>query len=305
MKSRLPYLAMSALMLVNGCRKPAITFDADRAFADLKRQVAFGPRIPGTAAYLRCRQWLVDQLAQSGGNVQQQAFTGLVGGRRVEMRNVIAVYRAGQPRTVMLCAHYDTRPLADQAETAKERAMPVPGANDGASGVAVLLELARMIQAAPLPYTVVIALWDGEDTGPETDNMFLGSRWYARKPVGPRPDFAVLLDMVGDADLQIYREQFSQDAAPWLVDAVWRCAKRAGYERHFVDSVGYAVMDDHVPLIDAGIPAIDVIDFQYPWWHTPYDLPERCSAASLKAVGETMWTFLTSEAGSLRAPTRR
>lgn len=221
------------------------------------------------------------------------------------MRNLLAVYQPGKPRTVMLCAHYDTRPLADQAETVKERAMPVPGANDGASGVAVLLELIRMMQASPLPFTVVVALWDGEDTGPGTDNMFLGSRWYARKPVGPRPDFAVLLDMVGDADLEIYREEFSNDAARWLVDAVWRCARRAGHERHFIDSVGYAVMDDHVPLINAGIPAIDVIDFHYPWWHTPYDLPERCSAASLKAVGDTLWTFLTSEAASIRVPSRR
>jgi Zn-dependent M28 family amino/carboxypeptidase len=165
----------------------------------------------------------------------------------------------------------------------------VPGANDGASGVAVCLELARMMAAAPPPLGVDIALFDGEDQGrpDHPEEYLIGSKWYVRQAASYRPLAVILLDMVGDRDLSLPREAFSDSLAPALTDLVWQTAARLQLPA-FVDSVAGAVVDDHLPFLFNRIAAVDIIDFDYPYWHTLEDTADKVSAASLEQVGQLM-----------------
>lgn len=193
------------------------------------------------------------------------------------------------------CAHWDTRPRAERDEDPKKRDLPILGANDAASGAAVLLELASLMHATPPQIGVDIVLLDGEDYGKESDhNLYLlGSRHFARtKPADYLPRFGILLDMVGDAQLELPREMNSFRYAPDIVAMVWGTARELGITQ-FVDENGDEILDDHVPLNEAGIKTIDIIDFNYPdqthrYWHTHEDTPEHCSAESLGAVGTVL-----------------
>jgi Zn-dependent M28 family amino/carboxypeptidase len=193
----------------------------------------------------------------------------------------------------MLCAHWDTRPFADM-DRIENQNEPILGANDGASGVAVLLELAFYLQKNEPPLGIDIVFFDGEDYGREgdLDSYCLGSRYFAENNPGIYPRFAVLLDMIGDAQLQIPREGYSQQFASQIVDLVWKAAKNVNAYQ-FLPEVRNYVFDDHVILNEAGIPAIDIIDFEYPdashrFWHTLEDTPDKCSPQSLKTVGEVL-----------------
>ncbi|MBI3967718.1 MAG: M28 family peptidase, partial [Chloroflexi bacterium] len=193
------------------------------------------------------------------------------------------------PRQVLLCAHWDTRPWADRDPDIVNHRTPILGANDGASGVAILLEVARVLaQLRPRGIGFQFVFFDGEDYGPGIEDMFLGSRYFAANLPKVRPEYGILLDMVGDADLGVYQEGNSVARAPEVVERVWGAAAAAGYEASFPRQVAYTVVDDHIPLLDAGWSVIDVIDFRYPHWHTVGDTPDKCSAESLKAVGETV-----------------
>jgi Zn-dependent M28 family amino/carboxypeptidase len=205
------------------------------------------------------------------------------------MFNIIASFRPEATRRVTVCAHWDSRPWADEDPDKSRQAEPVPGANDGGSGVAVCLELARLLGAAPPPFGVDLLLFDAEDQGPsgKPEEYLIGSRWFVSQARSYRPIAVILLDMVGDAHQNIAREKYSDSLAPGLVDLVWGLAdslQLAG----FVDSVGYAVIDDHLPFLLNGIPAIDLIDFYYPPWHTVADTPDKVSAASLETVGRLL-----------------
>ena len=209
------------------------------------------------------------------------------------LTNVLARFRPELPDRILLLAHWDTRPKADQAATPEEREMPVPGANDGASGVAVLLELARMMSRQEPATGIDVLFVDGEDYGPGTEDMFLGARYFAENPVeGPRQRFGVLLDMVGDADPTFPIEGYSAQRAPQVARRVWDLAARLGYSRWFPMETGGFVNDDHIPLNDAGIPTIDIIDMNYSrpggYWHTPDDTPENLSPMTLRMVGEVV-----------------
>ncbi len=266
-------------------QRPA--FDGDRAYEYLKAQCAFGPRVPGTDAHRKCRAYLVEELKKSADRVVTQDFTF----QRLPMTNVIGYFNEGAKRQVLLCAHWDCRPYADEEIDPVKRRRPVMGANDGASGVAVLLELARMFKARQPNIGVVIVLFDGEDYGDfQRDwGVFLGSRHFAKRMKSLcSPEYGILLDMVGDRDLTIYREGISQQRAPRINDLVFGIARELGHSKRFVDRVEHIVSDDHVPINDAGVPCIDLIDFNYAYWHTVDDTPDKCSADSLRVVGEVV-----------------
>jgi hypothetical protein len=268
-------------------------FDSSRAFVLLERQVSFGPRVPGTEAHTRCLQFLVDHLGPLADSVSVQAFAfshAVLGPQ--SLSNVIARFRPMEERRLLLSAHWDSRPWADEDPVLERRSDPVPGANDGASGVAVLLEFARVLQAFPPPIGVDIVLFDGEDLGSQgvTSSWCLGSRYFARHiPDSVSYLGAINLDMVGGSNLRILREENSQRNARALLDLVFSAAVELQLPE-FVDEGGTEIYDDHVPLQEAQIEAIDLIDLDYSfggqrYWHTTLDTPERCSRHSLGAVG--------------------
>ncbi len=301
-------LLLLALALTPGCGReeggaPAVppgprverpAFDGARAFGHLEQQVAFGPRIPGTPGHAAQLEWMQRFLSERADTVIAQPFTHVTrGGDTLRMTNLFARFRPDVQERVLLLAHWDTRPTSDQARNPADRARPVPGANDGASGTAVLLELAEMFRQNPPPIGVDVLLVDGEDYGPTGDDMYLGAKHFAANlPSGYTPFYGILLDMVGDKNLRFPIEYNSQQFAPEVVQRVWSLAREMGYGDVFVNSNGPAIEDDHIPLNRAGIRTIDIIDFDYGpgnrYWHTPQDVPENTSAESLRIVGEVV-----------------
>ncbi len=265
-------------------------FREERAFSLLEQQVAFGPRVPGTEGHRRQLEWMVGHLSERADTVITQPFTHVTSaGERLELTNVFARFRPEARDRILLLAHWDTRPVADQDPNPANRQLPVPGANDGASGVAVLLELAELFRQQPPPIGVDILLTDGEDYGPEIEDMLLGARHFAANlPPGYRPLYGVLLDMVADRNPHFPIEGYSAQYAPEVARRVWAVAEQLGYGDIFVNTVGPAITDDHIPLNQAGIRTIDIIDFDYPYWHTVQDVPENTSAETLRIVGEVV-----------------
>ena len=270
------------------------TFDATRAFEDLETQVAFGPRVPGSEGHSRQLAWMESRLLELADTVFFEPFEHVTAdGHELSLTNIIARFGPDDGSRILLLTHWDTRPWADRSPDEADHDTPVPGANDGASGTAVLLELARMFKAQPPPGGVDLLFSDGEDYGPGTEDMFLGARHYVAG--GAREDspaFAVLLDMVGDADPRFPAEAYSIERAPQIVQRVWGIAADLGYRRYFPLDETVRVIDDHLQLNDAGIPTIDIIDFDYGpgnrFWHTLRDTPENTSAQTLMMVGDVV-----------------
>ena len=269
-------------------------FDATRAFKDLETQVAFGPRIPGSEGHARQLVWLESRLLEFADTVFLDPFEHVTAqGHELSLTNVIARFGPDSGKRLLLLTHWDTRPWADRSPDEVDRDKPVPGANDGASGTAVLLELARMFDTQPPPGGVDLLFSDGEDYGPDTEDMFLGARHYvAGRAQEDPPAFAILLDMVGDVDPRFPAEAYSIESAPQVVQRVWGIAADLGYRRYFPMDETVRVIDDHVQLNDVGIPTIDVIDFDYgpnnQLWHTPDDTPDNTSAQTLMMVGDVI-----------------
>ncbi len=277
---------------------PAV--DGARMHARVTYQVAQGPRVPGTPAHDATRAWLVAELERLGARVEQQSFVDSTLGRPLALTNVIGRYGPSSGRRVLLCAHWDTRPVADQDPDPARREAPIPGANDGGSGVAVLLEVAELLHTRPAPVAVELAFFDGEDQGRATrpEEFSLGAAHYAAALAGrPRPEWPVagfLFDMVGDRDLQIHPEVVSAQRAASLVSVVLAGARATG-AKGFRSDPKYTLTDDHIPLLEAGLPTVDIIDFDYPAWHTHADAPDRVSAASLAEVGRlAVWLVYDS-----------
>ncbi len=290
--------AAVAAALLPGCsakaRPPAREFDGARAFNYLLRQVEFGPRIPGTPAHVQTGDWIATQLRATADTLIVQPIEHRTpGGQTLSLRNFFARFRPDAAERILLLAHWDTRPLADQSANLAAQRMPVPGANDGASGVAILLGVADVLKSKPPTIGVDLLFVDGEDYGDFADStqVLIGSRWFAaHQPAGYPPLYAVLFDMIGDRDLHLPYEQNSQAFAPEVVDRVWRTAEALGYGTIFVRQPGPSLTDDHVALQRAGIHAIDVVDFVYGpnngYWHTTDDTIDKVSANSLQIVGD-------------------
>jgi len=278
-------------------------FNAYRSFSDLVKQVEMGPRYPGSPGQIICRDWLIEQSKLYADSVIVQPFKAYRPDNKetVDAFNVIARFLPDNNNRVMLSAHWDTRPISDMDMF--NRNTPVPGANDGASGTAVLVEIMRQISLKELPVGIDIVFWDAEDMGIAGSGKYFcqGSQHYANDPIPPTPAKGILIDMIGDADLHLPVEVNSIKYAPDLVNEVWDIAIKLGYGHIFVKEVGYEVFDDHVPLnVTAGIPTIDIIDFNYRYngrniWHTPKDLPAHCSPQSLKYVGDVLLEWLYSQ----------
>lgn len=301
------FLIVLALIsvLACGCRAnapaapppPTIQFDNNRAFGYLTSQVDFGPRVPGTNAHARCQEYIVAQMKPFVDQVVTQDFTYYDPHKRIKvpMTNIFGIINPSAKHRVMLCAHWDTRPTADNDFDAANRSKPIPGADDGASGVAVLLELARALHQQRPNVGVILTFWDGEDWGPGDDNMYVGARHFAADPGVLRPDESILIDMIGQKDLIVPLEQTSNERCPELCRKVWATAAKLGYGQVFPERVDYQIGDDHVPLLEAGIPSIDLIDFNYAPWHTLGDTPDKCSPESLGIIGRVLGSFVLQE----------
>ncbi len=265
--------------------------DQQRIFSYLKKQMEFGPRIPMTAGHADFVNWASGEFAENQWNVTHQKGKY----QDKEIINIIAS-RDGtgsddQP-WLLIGAHYDTRTFATSEADPEKQKMPVPGANDGASGVAVLMELANTLPR-DLDKKVWLVLFDAEDQGdiPGWDHWCLGSTLMAKEfdAKGHKPDAVVIADMIGDSDLQIYRENNSD---PNLTNEIWALAADLGYQDVFIDKPKYSIYDDHIPFLKIGIPAVDLIDFDYPAWHTLEDDLHNVSAESLAAVAQVLAAWI-------------
>jgi hypothetical protein len=289
------------ILIFLGCQSNVPRFDEDHAFSYLVAQCDFGPRNPGSDGYYACLDYFIAELDQSANEIILQDFSYQEQryNKRYNLENIIARYNPDSEFQTVISAHWDTRPWADQEDLRQDRDQPIIGANDGASGVAILLELARIMGENPPPIGVNLVFFDGEDLGVPGENATYcqGSRFFAKNLPIPRPDEAINLDMVGDKQLVLPIERYSLEYHPKLVRHLWDRAKDMGLDA-FIGRVDYAIYDDHIPLNEiAGIPSIDIIDFKYPnsyanFWHTLNDIPENCSEESLGQVGDLMVDYI-------------
>lgn len=279
-------------------------FSGDTALTYVKSQLDFGPRIPGSEAHRRTGDWIVAQMRERADTVVEQSWTHVtMSGDTLPMRNILARYRPRASERVLYVTHWDTRPISDQAKDSAERQLPVPGANDGASGVALFIALGDALRKTPPNVGLDLLFVDGEDYGDfpndgdlaAAKDVLIGSRYFAQHlpTEGYTPLYGVLWDMIGDRDLQIFQEGYSIRRAPEVVDLVWSKAADLGYSRYFVRTPGQYIIDDQVPLLDAGLHVIDVIDYTFPYHHTPQDTFDKVSASSLQVVGDVALSLVT------------
>jgi len=285
-------------------------FNADSALAYLVKQVEFGPRVPNTEEHLACKDWLVARMSQLADNVKiQSAQVIAYEGSSLNMYNLIASFNPQNKFRIMLSAHWDTRPIADQDSVRRDE--PIDGANDGASGVAVLLEIARQLSQNPIGIGVDIVLLDTEDYGDsDAPNSYcLGSQYWAKNSPNYKARYGILLDMVGGKDAIFTMEGTSLKFAPKVVRLVWDVANKIGYSKYFVFQKTPAIVDDHYYINSIKkIPTIDIIQFDRsttshfaPYWHTHADNLAGIDKQTLKAVGQTILTVLYYEDAKLNA----
>lgn len=279
-----------ACALVGCWLGPAAAFDEDVAFSYLEQQVAFGPRNPGGEGHEACLDWMIAHLKSRADAVEPHTFVieDPYGSAGLRLTNVLAIFNPGATVRVAFGAHWDSRPRADR-EDPPLMDTAIAGANDGASGVAVLLALADWLKENPPSMGVDLVFFDGEDYGLESDheNYLLGSQRFATDHPAWRPAALVVIDMIGDADLRIPMEGYSLRYNPSLVHVVFNRAAQLGLDAFEAVESG-AVLDDHVPFLQRGIAAVDLIDLDYGAWHTRRDTPDQCSARSLGQVGRLL-----------------
>jgi len=264
---------------------PAAAFDSARAFGHLRDMVAIGPRVSGTPENVRTRQYIITTLAAIGITATEQPFDAQTPLGPVKMANIIATLPGTRPERIILASHFDTKLF---------REFRFVGASDGGSSTAALLELARALKDRPRPFTIELLFLDGEEAvvewGP-SDSTY-GSRHYVRAAQTANTlgtiKALILLDMIGDRDLNIRKESAS---TPWLTEIIWAAAHRLGHQRHFLSEIT-PIEDDHIPFLRAGVPAVDIIDLDYPAWHTANDTLDNVSAQSLQIVGDVVLAAL-------------
>lgn len=283
-------------LLLFGCSSAIPEFIGEKAFQYLEAQCDFGPRNPGSEGHAQCKDYIIDFLGTHGATVQTQEFSVEVRDDEYQCTNIIASYYPNRPRRIFIGAHWDTRPWADKDEDASNHETPIIGANDAASGVAVLIELATILQANEPPvFGIDLLFFDAEDAGTygTNESWCLGSQYFVEQYSGKEPEFVIVVDMIGDADLDILIESFSQNSSPALVKKVWDIAKKNDIQTFSSKMTSY-IYDDHYAFLEVGYEAIDIIDMEYPYWHTIKDTPDKCSPTSLQDVG-TVLTHLIYE----------
>lgn len=281
-----------------------VEFNGDSAYRYVKEQVSFGARVPNTVSHKKAGDYLVSELRRLGANVIEQdmslkAYDSTV----LDTRNIIGEFNGDKEKRILFLAHWDSRPWADNDPDKSKHKEPVMGANDGASGVGVLLELARVMSLHNPGIGVDIIFVDAEDWGDSSgtynseNTWALGTQYWTENMhrENYNPMFGVLLDMVGTANARFYKEYFSMNYAPQITNIVWDIAGKSGYSSYFINKPGMAVTDDHIFVNKAGIPCIDIIDHNggnsigfFPGWHTTYDTMDNISVETLKAVGQTI-----------------
>lgn len=298
--------------------KPAVKapeFNADSAFEYTAAQVKFGPRIPNSAAHRQCADWMAAKMQEFCDTVIVQSYrVTAFDGKVLDSKNIIASFHPDLGNRILLCAHWDTRPWADQDSVRKKE--PIDGANDGASGVGVLMEVARQLSAAKPGIGVDIIFFDAEDYGQPDDSEFppmddsycLGSQYWAKNPHTPNyiARYGILLDMAGAEKATFTQEGSSMQFAPYIVDMVWKAGNEIGYGDHFINEKTKGIIDDHFYINRlAGIRCIDIIHYDYNtpsnfWkhWHTHGDTIDKISKPTLKAVGQTLLEVLYRELNS-------
>jgi Zn-dependent M28 family amino/carboxypeptidase len=288
MKKTFPILGLLLFLIVfllNACQSSKkLEFSGDNAFLFAKTQLDFGPRTPGSLAHDNTVDWIQSVLLENNWETEIQSEDITI--HKIE--NIIAKRKNNDGPWIIIAAHYDSRFYADQDSQIENRKTPVPGANDGASGVAVLLELSRVLPDT-LNKNVWLVFFDAEDQGNiDSWDWILGSKSFANQ-LDKMPEEFVLLDMIGDKDLNIFYERNSDIQ---LRSEIWEIAAKLGYDNVFIPKIKYNMLDDHIPFVEKGVAAIDIIDFDYPHWHTTQDVLENISSESLQIVGNTIFHWL-------------
>lgn len=317
MKVKIIFILFAVLLLITGCEnkesreisKPVLelqrndslpVFSGENAYAITKAQVDFGPRNPGSSGHALALTYLQNELNKFADKVELQPFTYPGYNETLNLTNIIAKFNPGNKNRILICAHWDTRPRSEHSKDSTKRNLPILGANDGASGCGVILELARVLNKNKVNIGVDLALFDGEDYGKENDldNYCLGSKYYSINiPGGIYPRFAILLDMVGDKDAVFMKEAGSVQYAPEIVDLIWNIASLVNASA-FVPRQGEGIYDDHIPLNQAGIKTVDIIDEELVgadapverrnYWHSDQDTMENIGKETLQQVGDVL-----------------
>lgn len=288
-------------------------FNGDSAYRHIAAQVEMGPRVPGSDAHSECRQYIENMLRHYGADtvISQTFTTKAFTGDMLTLTNITGKINNKADRRILLAAHWDTRPWAEHDSNSDARQRPIPGANDGGSGVGVLLELARVLKSAPADIGIDLVFFDGEDYGNSStwgnsdETWCLGSQYWADNnsyTEATRPAYGIVLDMVGGKNAKFHREVSSNVNAPEIVDKVWDIARRSGKGGTFVNSLGGNIIDDHLQLNRAGIPSIVIIESNNPrtrsfnpTWHTQSDDLSNIDRKSLKNVGQTILNLIYEE----------
>lgn len=296
-----------------GCFELGKRFSSDSAFLYVNNQVELGPRVPGSEAHRKCREYIKSELDRFGIDtvITQSATLTAYNGDKIPMENILGQFNSKENDRILLVAHYDTRPWADMDPETTRRRNPIPGANDGGSGVGVLLEIARQLGNKNPNIGVDLLFVDAEDYGcsdgweRHDESWAMGSRHFANHlpyTTITKPRYGIVLDMVGGMDARFHREYFSEKYAPGLLDKVWLLAQDLGYSSTFVNQLGGSIIDDHIPLSQAGIPTIDIVECNNvttgnfpPTWHTHQDNMDNISRTTLKKVGDLVLTLIYSE----------
>lgn len=275
------------------CKRPYPVFNETYSLNLIKKQLIFGPRYPGTEGHKKTLNFIYDELKRYTEEVEFQEFEY----KRFNLTNIIAKFNySNSNKTIILGTHYDTRKFADRDIHFDKRREPVPGANDGASGVALLLEIGRILKEASPEYNIIMVFFDAEDQGEiEGWDWCVGSSYFAQKIETVLDknsiEYAIIVDMIGDKRLQIYKEENSYNTAPDLINKIWKIAYKFKYEE-FKPNIKYKIVDDHIPLIKAGIKSVLLIDFDYPYWHTTYDTLDKVRGESLRCVGNVLLSLI-------------